>query len=606
MDQPYPKLEDALLTVKEAYSGKCVLPEFQRSFVWANPDIKSLLVSILNGYFVGTVLFLRRGGDLDFGIRYFEGIDKVNTTLPTEPEEKNVERVVLDGQQRLTALFYALYSPVEVKPKGATYPIRYFIKTGERLAGKDWEDSVESVSENDRTNNMDVTIDGTASKISFKDLLDWAGGFMELLKKNEFKDFCYENGWIPFSVLRERSELESWLEDLGSHLSKKGRNFEEIKDKKAKIRDIFNAWLSFQIPSLTLEDKPFYEVAEIFERINRTGVELSVFALATAVYFKQGVNLRDWWKEYYYNIDSEVKDFCDDDSEEYPKIVLQIMALRQKPNPLEVKKKVLVNPKVFKVEKDNWISSCGLLDKSLQRLQNTTTGYGVIRPELLPYRTVVAPMSGLIEFSDSAEAFNKLDAWYWSSVFTERYAGASDTAIKQDFDQIKNWFVNATKIPEVVKAAENRIKDMDLANTSKGAVPKAIMNLIALKGALDFYTGQSIELCKLNDHHIFPKKSGIKLTNENSILNRTLIQDLTNNDIRKKKPSEYVEIARQQLGSEERLQEVMKTHFIDAPSLQALRNDDYAGFLKAREAAILREISDKIKLRTMTTAQTTP
>lgn len=214
MDDPYPKLEDTLPTIKEAYNGKIVLPEFQRSFVWANPDIKSLLVSVLNGYFVGTVLFLRRGEALDFGIRYFEGINKVNTSLPAEPEEKNVERAVLDGQQRLTALFYALYSPPDVKPKGATYPIRYFVKTTEKLYGKDWEDAIEPISENDRTKNIDVTIDGAAKKYSFKELLDWAGSFAGLLKKNEFKDFCYEKGWIPFSSLKERSELENWLEDF--------------------------------------------------------------------------------------------------------------------------------------------------------------------------------------------------------------------------------------------------------------------------------------------------------------------------------------------------------------------------------------------------------
>jgi len=49
----------------------------------------------------------------------------------------------------------------------------------------------------------------------------------------------------------------------------------------------------------------------------------------------------------------------------------------------------------------------------------------------------------------------------------------------------------------------------------------------------------------------------------------------------------------------------MNTHFIDEVSLQALKNDDYAGYLKAREAAILQEISSKIKLRPTTLVPTT-
>jgi hypothetical protein len=67
-------------------------------------------------------------------------------------------------------------------------------------------------------------------------------------------------------------------------------------------------------------------------------------------------------------------------------------------------------------------------------LQNTTTGYGVIRPNLLPYKPIIVTLTGLLSHCKTPSHFRKLDAWYWSSVFTERYAGASDTAIKQDFD----------------------------------------------------------------------------------------------------------------------------------------------------------------------------
>lgn len=93
-----------------------------------------------------------------------------------------------------------------------------------------------------------------------------------------------------------------------------------------------------------MEGKPFYEVAEIFERINRTGIELSVFALATAVYFKKKVNLRDWWKEYYTSDMSVIRKFCSEDDENYSKYILQVMALLQRK---EVKKRVLINPKEF-------------------------------------------------------------------------------------------------------------------------------------------------------------------------------------------------------------------------------------------------------------------
>ncbi len=59
MDKLDPKMENLLEILKQAEEGKLVLPQFQRDFVWSRQDIKDLLVSLLNGYFVGTFLFLR-------------------------------------------------------------------------------------------------------------------------------------------------------------------------------------------------------------------------------------------------------------------------------------------------------------------------------------------------------------------------------------------------------------------------------------------------------------------------------------------------------------------------------------------------------------------
>lgn len=53
-EHPYPALKDLLELVGKTCTSEVALPEFQRSFVWGNQDIKDLLVSILNGYFIGT------------------------------------------------------------------------------------------------------------------------------------------------------------------------------------------------------------------------------------------------------------------------------------------------------------------------------------------------------------------------------------------------------------------------------------------------------------------------------------------------------------------------------------------------------------------------
>jgi len=116
-----------------------------------------------------------------------------------------------------------------------------------------------------------------------------------------------------------------------------------------------------------------------------------------------------------------------------------------------------------------------------------------------------------------------------------------------------------------------------------------------LNGAKGFYNRQSIELIKLNDHHVFPKKSGIKLTNENSILNRTLIQESTNKEILKKKPSENIEEMKKNLRTEDKVKEVLRTRLIDEKSFVAMKNNDYEEFLKTRGEFIVAEMLNRIK-----------
>ena len=590
MEAPYPQLEDTLTVMKLVHAGKLVLPEFQRSFVWANTDIKDLLVSLLNGQFIGTLLFLRRGDRFDFKIRYFEGVEKVNQGLPKDPDEKSVEKAVLDGQQRLTALFYALYHPDVIIPKLASYPYRYFARIDEKLAGKDWEDAIWCVSENDRTRDIEIDIGSGHRKYSFFELLQDSGGFDRLLERQEFKQYCYTNQIIPFPSVKGDEEFNKYLDDYVGYFVSRGMQYTDASERKETVRKLFADWFKFKVPSLTLEGKPFYEVAEIFERVNRTGIELSVFALATAVFFKQNINLREWWKNYYGDEGNEVKQFCEEDNEEYPKYILQIAGLL---SGKEVKKKILIDPKQFSIDKQSWRHSCDLLDKALKRLGNTNTGYGVIRPELLPYKPIIVSLAALLDQCASDIDFRKVDAWYWSSLFTEKYAGSSDSTIKQDYDQVTNWLKGGSREPEAVTQAKSQLPQLNLRETDRGALYRGVLNMVALKGARDFLSGQSIELIRLNDHHLFPKKCGVKMINENSILNRTLISDGTNLAISKKKPSAYIADMKSRVGD---ILPVFATHLVDVRTLAALEVDDYTQFLEIREKLIKEEIESKIKV----------
>src|SRR2546421_3129380 len=92
------QIQDILRGIRE---GKTQLPDFQRGWVWDDEHIRSLLASVSMSYPIGAVMVLQTGNpDVRFKPRPVEG---VSLAQPAEPE-----RLVLDGQQRLTSLFQAL------------------------------------------------------------------------------------------------------------------------------------------------------------------------------------------------------------------------------------------------------------------------------------------------------------------------------------------------------------------------------------------------------------------------------------------------------------------------------------------------------------------
>ena len=90
-------------------NGTTQLPDFQRGWVWDDNRIKALIASITNGFPIGATMFLEYGNEnIRFKYRVIEGVSAQNTT-PT--------KLILDGQQRLTSIYSALFSPNPVHTK---------------------------------------------------------------------------------------------------------------------------------------------------------------------------------------------------------------------------------------------------------------------------------------------------------------------------------------------------------------------------------------------------------------------------------------------------------------------------------------------------------
>src|SRR5690242_18231053 len=84
--------------LQDCHRGSLQLPDFQRSWVWDEDRIRSLIASISRAFPVGALMTLTTGGPVNFKPRPVEG---------APPEAKNVspQALLLDGQQRMTSLY---------------------------------------------------------------------------------------------------------------------------------------------------------------------------------------------------------------------------------------------------------------------------------------------------------------------------------------------------------------------------------------------------------------------------------------------------------------------------------------------------------------------
>ena len=518
----------------EVYHGEVVLPDFQRSFVWEPEDVRELIVSVIAGYFIGSMLVLEEvSAESPFALRLIEGVKEVNPNANIQ----SLVKIILDGQQRTTALFYALYEP-NIPLRNRKNPYRFYIDIEKVLSGEP-DDSVIAVNVQD---------------------------------KRKLKEIENNKNIIPCAFLRE--------EMIGHIIERFKDNPELLK----KVIEISNKFRNYPIHIVELPRRtPPEVIVETFERINRTGEPLSIFELMTARLYKDDIRLRDL-------LDEAKEKFV---ALQYvrPEYILKVIALMRGKEP---KRREMLGLSAKNFEQD-WWKACNALQLAFNRITDIKTGYGVLDfKKWIPYETMIVTLAALLDYlkenkKETSENYRKIDRWYWSSVFMTRYDQAVDTTSYQDYRKLKEW-LESNKEPDFISTVNLSNIDLEVSKRSS-AIYRGVMALIVLKGALDFKTGQppQFEKEKVQDDHIFPKS----IFNYDGIANRTLIS--TNAQKGNKRPSEYFGQIIHTHGKDRTI-ELLESHLIPADALKDLLDDNIDEFIKKRKTAILQEIGKRIMI----------
>jgi len=543
--------------VRKAYHGEVMLPDFQRNFVWARNDIEELICSLLERMFIGTFLIQRvNPTDVPFKVIPIEGADKINGNFIAKPEI-----IVLDGQQRLTSLFYALYSP-DIPLKNTTNPYAFFIDLQE-LCSDNIEDAVFSWSKQWR---------------EYKALLDRNGKYdLTKLKKEKI---------LPLTFLADDDEFgDIWHEHFKGLFST-----EEARKVKRYLDNLRH--YEIHVLSIPLTEKP-EDIVLLFERINRTGIKLSIFDLLTARLYKF-INLRTEW-ESAFNEKYWLKQIASNDikNTKIPYYIIQGLALSEG---MSIKARDIMKIDSTILNKTSWKKAVEILEnKILSRLFDVSE-YGIADYRWLSYPSMISIWLGLFIKAERGEIgidINKINKWYWSVIFTERYSGSTETKQTKDFKDLVAWLTDSNKPPEAVTDMRSKLDIMKIDTKYPGSsIYKGVFNLLFRRGAWDFYEKDKIKFSvkDLEDHHIFPRKflesKNVKVEKD-VVLNRTLILSSTNRKISRKAPATYIEEMIRIHGSEEEVKRILEKHFINEEMFEILKS--------VKESSTPDEIKEKFE-----------
>ena len=575
--------------------GQYVIPDFQREFEWEPSDISSLVRSIFQDYYIGSLL-LWRGKKENFAALACEPI------YAYEGEHQSPQYIVLDGQQRLTAMYYAFMAPDKPAPKRANRYL-YFLRV-DKFMEEDYDDAF---------------------------IYDWTKHGV-IMASDTTRQF--EEHYFPLSVVGATDwwALPNWLQGYQKHWEQRQEDLRKdgVPEEAAEaqqhaaaagdfgqyVKDITG---QYQIAYIEMDqDLELEKICDIFTQINSRGIRLDTFDLINALLRPKGLRLRHMWREA-----SPKLNFVD--TERMNVYLLQVMSiLRQgycSPKYLyyllpgqkrkireaagALREEILV--KTTQEFESLWDQAVESIAAAIARLRNPQE-FGAISSDYLPYVSILPAFAALqtaakaLPFGSQLSADRKLRHWYWASVFLNRYSGSVESTSARDYQDVKQWFEDDAKEPPLIAEFGERFRSIDLRRELRRgtSVYNGVFNLLILSGAKDWVSGHAPHHSDLDDHHIVPKSWGHDQglgTDIDTILNRTPLTSETNRDlIRDRLPNEYLPEMIASSG-EATVRDVLETHLISPVAFDVLLRDpftpdDFADFLTERQRSIQEAIED--------------
>jgi adenine-specific DNA-methyltransferase len=554
-------LKQLVEQIEQAGQPAVMLPEFQRDFVWEMQQTYDLFDSLIKNIFVGSIIYGKPSfgmtlRDIDVRPRKGRGTRaRITRRSFTDEQIKTASavhslKIVLDGQQRTTSLYRALRGIDRV----------YFVVKPDVLTTEIRTETLEGLM------HAEHGVTGEDMETCISVPLHFAYSYMIDAPFDEEVQDYFEKQTAYGRQLVQLGDLETVRE-----------GFKIFRQVLSKFKTMFE---QPQLLSYYLLDMSLEKFTTFFERSNSRGIQLNFTDILAAKVFGQ------------FNLRQAFDDFAD----AYPGVPVN--------RELLVRAVAVLSGRVSKIDKatvlkeltaadftTHWKDATRLYVRVLEYLHGQRL---MVAIRWLPYENMIVPLMALFHALESKTQSSMTQAqqefvhwWYWASVFSQRYATASNEVTLQDAQAMQR--IARVERLESTYFARFRLaidEPADLLSYSRSgsAIYRGVLNLLHYtSGGLRDWTNNGpistgqLGVQDLQDHHYFPKgflsKSAAKQDIDageiesirDSVLNRVLMPKDTNLKISAQMPHDYLKAL---LTKNTKLRESMASHHVPASLLE--------------------------------------
>lgn len=500
--------------------NELLLPHIQRPFVWKQDrnhnQVKRFLDSILRSYPFGTLLFWITKDDIQirrFTEDYRDGMDVKDSYIKSSEYKDRKKILVLDGQQRLQALYIAL--------KG-TY------------------------------NNKELYFDVLSGDRLFWDGQDELKYNFEYLTKNEAKETNINNEqsyWVLLKdIVLSNEDAVKIRRDILGQMKTDGIDDKEVEERVdknvAKVKNLFNDLeliYYYPIDSTIGKITDYEEILEIFIRANSGGTILSKSDLMFSLIKLNWEDAEDEFEDLLNTMNGQGAFYFDKDF-----ILKTSLVLIGKGAKYEIKKfKGKAGEKNLENIKTNWQK----MVESFYWLKDFLDYSRITSNATLPSYNVLIPIIYFAYIhnnkSNSPKVKYNMQSWLYKTLLNGNFSGQSDSVI----DVCKTFIERLSKddyfpFTELDLAIEGMRKVVDVNPNIIDGNSHLVLNLLYIlnKQIIHFQpnlNGNSPEI-----DHIFPKSKMLRTYKfpsnlVNNIGNYMFLEKSLNINKKNRLPGEY-------------------------------------------------------------------